>query len=264
MGFFNRRRFGLAALGLISVSWASGAMAASQGVPAAIAAKGELVIGLEGTYPPFNYQDESGKLVGFDVDFAAEVAKRLGLKPNFTPTKWDGILAALGSGRLDVVINQVTITPERQKNYDFSVPYTISGIQIITRPELADKVNSPEKLTGHAVGVGLGTNYEQWLRANAPGVDIRTYDDDPTKYNDLKARRIDAVLNDRLVAADYVKKTGGIFVPAGQSFAKQEQGIALRKDPAFKAAIDKAIGEMTADGTLKSISEKWFGLDVSK
>jgi len=72
------------------------------------------------------------------------------------------------------------------------------------------------------------------------------------------------VLNDRVVAADYMKKTGGIFVPGGESFAKQEQGVALRKDPEFKAAIDKAIADMQADGTMKSISEKWFGIDITK
>jgi len=259
-----RRLCGLAVGAIISLAMIGHVSAASDGVPQAIASKGELTIGLEGTYPPFNYQDASGNLVGFEVDFATDLSKRLGLKPKFTPTKWDGILAALGSGRLDVVINQVTITPERQKTYDFSVPYTISGIQIITRPQDKDKLTSPDKLVGHSVGVGLGTNYEKWLRDNAPGVVIKTYDDDPTKYNDLKAGRIDAVLNDRLVAADFIKKAGGGFVPAGDSFARQEQAVALRKDPTFKSAIDKAIGDMIADGTFKSMSEKWFGIDVSK
>ncbi|UXM95042.1 cystine ABC transporter substrate-binding protein [Bartonella sp. HY329] len=262
----NRRHFIFATLlGLASLLASTFAHAdIASGVPESIAKKGELAIGVEGTYPPFNYQDENGDLVGFEIDFTTEVAKRLGLKAKFYPTKWDGILASLGSGRIDVIANQVTITPEREKAFDFSIPYTISGIQIITRPELKDELTSPEKLAGHAVGVGLGTHYEQWLNEHVPGVDVRTYDDEATKYNDLKAKRTDAVLNDRLVAADYVKKTGNIFVPAGEPFAKQEQGLAFRKDPAFQAAINKAITEMKADGTLKSISEKWFGVDVSE
>ena len=272
MAFLNRRAFlngkiaifaalfGLASFMAPSLSLAE----VASGVPEAVAKKGELAVGVEGTYPPFNYQDENGQLVGFEVDFTNEVAKRLGLKAKFYPTKWDGILAALSSGRIDVIANQVTITPEREKTFDFSIPYTISGIQIITRPELKDELTSPEKLAGHAVGVGLGTHYEQWLNANAPGVEVRTYEDEATKYSDLKSKRTDAVLNDRLVAADYVKKTGGIFVPAGEPFAKQEQGLAFRKDPAFQAAINKAINEMKADGTLKTISEKWFGVDVSQ
>lgn len=243
---------------------AAPATAQIEGIPATIAERGQLIIGLEGTYPPFNYQDESGALVGFEIDFGNELAKRLGLTAQFAPTKWDGILAALGSERLDVVINQVTITEERAKTYDFSIPYTISGIQIVTRPEVAETLTSPEALAGRAVGVGLGSNYEQWLRDNAPGAEIRTYDDEPSKYRDLKAGRIDAVLNDRLVAADFMKKSGSDFVAAGEPFATQKQAVALRKDPAFKAAIDQAIQSMIDDGTFKTISEKWFGVDVSK
>lgn len=84
--------------------------------------KGALKIGLEGTYPPFNYQDESGKLTGFEVELAQALAKELGVKAEFQPTKWDGILAALESRRLDVAINQVTISEERKKKYDFTTP----------------------------------------------------------------------------------------------------------------------------------------------
>jgi cystine transport system substrate-binding protein len=147
--YFLARQFRRLTVGaLLSAAMLGQAFAVSEGVPQTIAKKGELTIGLEGTYPPFNYQDASGNLVGFEVDFANELSKRLGLKAKLEPTKWDGILAALGSGRLDVVINQVTITPERQKIYDFSTPYTISGIQIITRPELAEKLTSPGKLAG--------------------------------------------------------------------------------------------------------------------
>src|SRR5690349_14468047 len=80
-----------------------------------IKSRGSIIVGLEGTYRPFGYQDESGKLVGFEVDFANALAKELGVKADFQPTKWDGILAALESGRIDVVINQVTITDERKK-----------------------------------------------------------------------------------------------------------------------------------------------------
>ena len=94
-----------------------------------IKARGAIKVGLEGTYPPFNYQDENGKLTGFEVELAEALAKELGVKAEFQPTKWDGILAALESKRLDVVINQVTISEERKKKYDFSTPYTVSGIQ---------------------------------------------------------------------------------------------------------------------------------------
>ncbi|MET1026428.1 MAG: cystine ABC transporter substrate-binding protein [Dongiaceae bacterium] len=227
--------------------------------------RGTLQVGLEGTYPPFNYQDESGNLTGFEVDFANALAAKLGVKADFKPTKWDGILAALDAQRFDVIINQVTITPERQQKYDFSEPYTVSGIQIIVRKGDEAKISKPDDLAGKAVGAVVGSNYEKWLKDNEPKADIRTYDDDASRDQDLLVGRIDAVINDRLVAAERVKQYQGKLAVAGEPFAKQEQGIALRKgNPDFLAAINKAIDDFRTDGSLAKISEKWFGSDVTK
>jgi L-cystine transport system substrate-binding protein len=200
-----------------------------------IKARGAIKVGLEGTYPPFNYQDENGKL------------------------------AALESKRLDVVINQVTISDERKKKYDFSTPYTVSGIQALTRKADGDSIKNAQDLAGKKVGVGLGTNYEQWLKDNVPQADIRTYDDDPTKFQDLNVGRIDVILVDRLAAFEMVEKTGGRLAVAGDAFSRQEAGIALRKgNPALLAAIDQALAKLSADGTLKQLSEKWFKADVTR
>ncbi|UCJ15514.1 cystine ABC transporter substrate-binding protein [Pseudomonas sp. MM211] len=226
---------------------------------------GSIKVGLEGTYPPFNFQDESGKLAGFEVDFSEALAKELGVKVSFQPTKWDGILASLESGRIDIVVNQVTISDERKKKYDFSTPYTVSGIQALTRKSDAEGVKSAADLAGKKVGVGLGTNYEQWLKENVPQADIRTYDDDPTKFQDLNVGRIDVVLVDRLAAFEMVAKTGDRMAVAGDAFSRQESGIALRKgNPELLAAINKAIEKLRADGTLKQLSEKWFKADVTQ
>lgn len=222
-----------------------------------------LKVGLEGTYPPFSFQDEAGTLTGFDVEFARALAKRMGVEAAFSPAPFAGLLGAVASGRTDVVVNQITMTPERQATFGFSVPYTVSGIQIIVRNDRTD-IAVPGDLAGKKIGVGLGTNYESWARANAPGAQVRTYDDDPTKYADLKAGRIDAVLNDRLVAADFIKKSGEPFKAAGPAFAPQQQGVAFKKDEAVKAAVDKAIGEMRASGELAALSDKWFGLDATR
>ncbi|EKS6506349.1 cystine ABC transporter substrate-binding protein [Enterobacter hormaechei] len=214
--------------------------------------RGTLLVGLEGTYPPFSFQGDDGKLTGFEVEFAQELAKHLGVKASLKPTKWDGMLASLDSKRIDVVINQVTISDERKKKYDFSTPYTVSGIQALVKK-------------GKKVGVGLGTNYEEWLRQNVQGVDIRTYDDDPTKYQDLRVGRIDAILVDRLAALDLVKKTNNTLAVAGDAFSRQESGVAVRKgNEDLLKAIDGAIAEMQKDGSLKALSEKWFGADVTK
>ena len=241
------------------------AQAADENLLTQVKERGSLRVGLEGTYPPFSFQDENGKLAGFEVDFANALAQHLGVKASLKPTKWDGMLASLDSKRIDVVINQVTISDDRKKKYDFSTPYTISGIQALTKKANAASITRPEDLSGKKVGVGLGSNYEQWLRENVKGVDIRTYDDDPTKYQDLRVGRTDAILVDRLAALDLVKKTGDTLAAAGPAFSRQESGVALRKGNAqLLDAINKAIAEMQKDGTMAKISNKWFGTDVTK
>ncbi|AIS15609.1 cystine transporter subunit [Pseudomonas chlororaphis subsp. aurantiaca] len=226
---------------------------------------GTINVGLEGTYPPFSYVDESGKLAGFEVEFSEALAQKLGVKVKLQPTKWDGILAALESKRLDAVINQVTISDERKKKYDFSTPYTVSGIQALTQKKNEGKFKTAADLAGHKVGVGLGTNYEQWLKDNVPKAIIKTYDDDPTKYQDLRVGRIDAILVDRLAAFELIKKTNDTLVVSGEPFSRQEAGVALRKgEPELLAAVNKAIEELRADGTLKKLSEKYFNADVTQ
>jgi L-cystine transport system substrate-binding protein len=227
---------------------------------------GVINVGLEGTYPPFSFVDADGKLAGFEVEFSEALAKELGVKVKLQPTKWEGILAALESKRLDAVINQVTITEERKKKYDFSEPYTVSGIQALVLTKKAAELNirSAADLSGKKVGVGLGTNYEEWVKANVPTADIRTYEDDPTKFQDLRVGRIDAILIDRLAALEYAKKAKDTTA-AGDAFSRQEAGIALRKgEPELLAAVNKAIDKLRADGTLKKLSEKYFSADVTQ
>ncbi len=244
---------------------ALGASAADQSLLAQIKQRGTLRIAMEGTFPPFDYQDASGKMVGFEVDLADALTKRLGVKPEFMPTKWDGILAGLDAGRYDVIMNQVTMTPERLQKYDFSQPYTISGQQLIVRKDEQAKITKPADLAGKSVGVGLGTVYETWLHKNVPQANVKTYDDDPTKYQDLRVGRTDAVVADRLVSGYLIKQSGGGIVAAGEPFAKESQGIAVRKgNPDLVAALNKALDDLHRDGTFKQISDKWFGTDVSK
>ena len=238
---------------------------AAENLLAKVKDKGELRVGLEGTYPPFSFQDENGKLTGFEVEFAQQLAQHLGVKAKLQPTKWDGMLASLDSKRIDVVINQVTISDERKKKYDFSTPYTLSGVQALTMKAKAGTISKPDDLAGKKVGVGLGSNYEQWLRDNVKGVDIRTYDDDPTKYQDLRSGRLDAILVDRLAALDLVKKTGNTMAVAGAPFSRLESGVALRKgNDDLLNAVNQAIAAMQKDGSLTKLSEKWFGADVTK
>ncbi|WP_426428655.1 cystine ABC transporter substrate-binding protein [Pseudomonas palmensis] len=225
---------------------------------------GSISVGLEGTYPPFSFVDTDGKLTGFEVELSEALAKELGVKARLQPTKWDGILAALESKRLDIVVNQVTISDERKKKYDFSEPYTVSGIQALVLTKNKDTIKTAQDLAGKKVGVGLGTNYEQWLKDNVPKAIIKTYDDDPSKFQDLRVGRIDAILIDRLAALEYARKAKDT-IAAGDAFSRQEAGVALRKgEPELLDAINKALGKLRADGTLKKLSEKYFSADVTQ
>jgi cystine transport system substrate-binding protein len=240
------------------------ALPASADSLAAIKQRGTLRIGCEGTYSPFCYQDEQGTLVGFDVDVARAVADKIGLKAQFLPSKWEGILAALDSGRFDVVANQVTISEERKKVYDFSEPYTYSGLQILVRKDRVKDIKGPDDLAGKKVGVLLGTNHEQWLKEHAPKAEISTYDEDATRNQDLLVGRIDAILNDRLIVGSVEKIYGGTIVPAGGLLSETRQAMAIKKgDPELVAAINQALAALSADGTMKKISEKWFSTDVT-
>lgn len=230
---------------------------------AAIKQRGTLRVGCEGTYSPFCYQDENGQLVGFDVEVARAVAEKMGLKADYFPSKWEGILAALESGRFDVVVNQVTISDERKKVYDFSQPYTYSGLQMLVRKDRLKDIKGPEDLAGKKVGVLLGTNHEQWLREHTKAT-IQTYDEDATRNADLLSGRIDAIVNDRLIVGATLKIYGGNIVPTGPLLTETRQAIAMKKgNPDLVAAVDQALSALSADGSLKKISEKWFSMDVT-
>lgn len=258
-----RRTFLLSAFSLVlGTGLVSQAMAGDQ--LATIKKNGTLNVGLEGTYPPFSFVGEDGKLTGFEVEFSEALAKELGVKVKLQATPWAGILAALESKRLDVVVNQVTISDERKKKYDFSEPYTVSGIQALVQTKDVGVIKTAADLKGKKVGVGLGTNYEEWLKANVPDAIVKTYDDDPTKYQDLRVGRIDAIV-DRLAALELVAKTKDKLAVSGEPFSRQESGVALRKgEPELLDAINKAIDKLRADGTLAKLSDKYFKADVTK
>ncbi|MEX3950884.1 transporter substrate-binding domain-containing protein [Paraburkholderia sp. EG287B] len=227
---------------------------------------GVLKIGLEGTYPPFDSRDSKGELVGFDVDVAKAVAAKLGVKPEFIPTEWSGIIAALQAGKFDVIVNQVTVTPQRQQALDFSQPYTYSAAQLIQRSDDKREFKTLDEFKGDKkLGVTLGTNYDQMARA-VPGINVQTYPGAPEKLRDLAAKRIDATMDDRLMLP-YIIKTSNLPLRPGAVLpgADQQMAIPFRKgNPKFEKAINDALTSLKQDGTLKKISMQWFGQDVTQ
>lgn len=227
-------------------------------------ARGTLRIGLEGTFPPFNSKDPTGELVGFDVDIAKAVAAKLGLKPEFVTTEWSGIIAGLQAGKFDVIVNQVGATDARKQTLDFSPAYTYSGAELIQRKDDDRQFKSLDDLKGHKLGVGLGTNYMDMAKA-VGGIDIKTYPGAPEYLRDLAAKRLDAALNDRLMVAYLLKNAQLPLRPGAMVGSAAPSAIPFKKgNPKFEKAIDDAMTQLEADGTFTKISEKWFGIDVTK
>ena len=243
-----------------------GASAHAQDLLETVKSNGVLRVGLEGTYPPFDYRNAAGELEGFDVDVAKALATRLGVKPEFIPTEWSGILAGLQAGKFDVIVNQVTITPQRKQALDFSQPYTFSAAQLIQRANDKREFNALNEFGGEKkIGVTLGTNYDQMARA-VSGINVQTYPGAPEKLRDLASGRIDATLDDRLMLP-YIIKTSNLPLRPGSVLkgGEQEMGIPFRKgNPEFQRAVNDALNSLKQDGTLKKISMHWFGTDVTQ
>ncbi|MFC5475180.1 transporter substrate-binding domain-containing protein [Paraherbaspirillum soli] len=230
-----------------------------------VKARGTLKVAMEGTYPPFNFKDpKTSQLTGFEVDVAKLIAAKLGVTPEFTTTEWSGILAGLSAGKYDVILNQVGITEDRKKVFDFSQPYTLSSARLIVRKDEKRNFTSLESLKGFKLGLGQGTNFEQKAKA-VPGIDVKTYPGAQEYLADLASGRIDAALNDSLLVG-YLLKNSTLPLKAGAAFGDVDKiGIPFQKgNPKFEAALNKALDEILKDGSFKQVSFKWFGMDVSK
>lgn len=262
----SRRRFALAVPLAAALALGTGIAAAQPpDLLDSVKAHGVLRVALEGTYPPFNFRDaKTGQLAGYDVDVAKLVASKLGVKADFVTTEWTAILAGLGASKYDAIVSQVGITPQRQQAFDFSVPYTYSAPQLIVRRNETAVYTSLNDLKGRKVGVGQGSVFEQQIRA-VPGIEVRSYPAAPENLQDLAFGRIDVALNDSLMVA-YLLRNSQLPIRAGARVGEvTRMGVVFRKgNPKFGAAVDKAIEDARADGSLKQISLKWFGSDASR
>ncbi|WP_210736040.1 transporter substrate-binding domain-containing protein [Massilia sp. Mn16-1_5] len=230
-----------------------------------VKARGTLRIAMEGTYPPFNFKDpKTGQLAGYDVEVVQAVAAKLGLKPEFVTTEWSAILAGLAAGKYDVIVSQVGITPKREQAFDFSHPYTYSSPQLIVRRNESLQYKTLADLKGKTLGVGQGSVFEQQAKA-VPGIQVKSYPAAPENLQDLAFGRVAAALNDSLMVS-YLLKNSQLPIKAGARVgAVERMGIPFRKgNPKFKAAVDKALADLQADGSLARMSTRWFGSDASR
>jgi L-cystine transport system substrate-binding protein len=224
---------------------------------------GKLLIGTEGTYAPFTFHDESGNLTGFDVEISREVAKRLGVEPEFKETQWDAIFAGLDAKRFDMIANQVGIRPDRQEKYSFSDPYITSAAVLITHKD-NEKVKTFEDIKGLNAAQSLTSNYGELAKKH--GANLVSVEGFTQSVELLASKRVDVTINDRISFLDYTKQRPDAPIKvAATSEDASASGLMFRKDSdTLVAEVNKALKEMIADGTYAKISEKWFGEDVLK
>jgi L-cystine transport system substrate-binding protein len=224
---------------------------------------GKLLIGTEGTYAPFTFHDESGNLTGFDVEIATEVAKRLGVKPEFKETQWDAIFAGLDAKRFDMIANQVGIRPDRQEKYDFSDPYITSAAVLIVHKD-NNEVKAFEDIKGLNAAQSLTSNYGELAKKN--GANLVSVEGFTQSVELLASKRVDVTINDRISFLDYTKQRPDAPIKiAATSEDASASGLMFRKgSDKLVDEVNKALTEMVEDGTYKKISEKWFGEDVLK
>jgi cystine transport system substrate-binding protein len=228
-----------------------------------IKAAGELIIGIEGTYPPYTYHDAANKLVGYDVEVAEAIAAKLGVKPRFVESKWDSLIIGLDSGLWDTVINQVGVTDARKEKYDFSVPYTYSHGVIVIRSD-NDSIKSFEDLQGKSSAQTVTSNWAQL--GERYGAKIIGTDGFNESVQLVIDGRSDATINDDVTYADYRKEhPESPTKVAATSTDVTESAVILPKNRAeLRDAVTKALTELAADGTLSKLSLKYLNLDVSK
>ncbi|MFD1802275.1 lysine/arginine/ornithine ABC transporter substrate-binding protein [Mixta tenebrionis] len=230
-----------------------------------------LRIGNDPTYPPFESKNAQGQLVGFDIDLANEICKRIGASCNYVESDFDALIPSLKAKKIDFIISSLSITEKRQQEIAFSEKLYAANARLIA-PKGAKLEPTPESLRGKNIGLLQGTTQETYANQywRPKGVTVTPYANQDLVYQDLTAGRIDAAFQDEVQASE-----GFLKQPVGKDYAfagpavKDDKifgvgtGIGLRKDDSeLKAAIDKAFNAMRQDGTYDRIAKKYFDFNV--
>ena len=231
-----------------------------------VKAAGKLVIGIEGTYPPFTYHNDDGSLAGLDVELGTALAEKLGVEVEFQEAAWDSLLIGIDSGRFDTVINSVSITDERAEKYDFSDPYYYEARRVVVRAD-DDSIQAPEDLNGKKIATNATNAFIPWYEEQ--GAEIVGIDTSAEAIDLVLSGRADflgtsvpvlnAYLDEHPDAKDKLKEA--FVIPNSEDVI----AIPVRKgETEFLDAINAALAELRADGTLKAISEKYLGGDYTE
>ena len=217
----------------------------------------------EGTYAPYSFHDDSGALVGFDVEIARAIADKLGVEARFTETQWDGIIAGLDAKKYDAISNQVSITEERKQKYLFSDPYTyVYGVVIVNEDN--NDINSFEDLNGKDVSLTITSNWAQV--AESYGGKIVSTSGFNESIQLVLQNRADATVNDNVTFYDFIANQPDAKAKiVATSNEATESAILIRQgDDDLQKAINDALSQLRSEGKLAEISNKYFGTDITK
>ncbi len=225
---------------------------------------GRLVLGLDANYPPMGFIDETGEIVGFDIDMAQEVCRRLGVELVKQPIDWDTKEDDLNGGLIDCIWNGMSISPARAESMELSEPYMKNEL-IFVVPE-SSTAQTPSDLSGMTVGVQSGSTTQEVLEASDlyPGIKIVLFDDCLALFEQLKEGGVDAAFVDSVVAYYFVFSNEERLFVLDNSLSEEKCAIGFRKgDRELRDRVQELLSEMKADGTLGEISTKWFGSDIT-
>jgi polar amino acid transport system substrate-binding protein len=229
-------------------------------------APGALTIGMEIGYPPMEYFDADGKTpIGFDVEMGKAIAAKMGLEPKFVDTAWDGIFAGVSTDKYDCIMSSVTINEVRMDAHNFSKPYIRNTLAIVLPKGSPLNVSSPQDLAGLGVSYQEETTSDDYMTALAEqGLKFTPCEYDKVMYcfEELKLGRVDVIVTDLLVAYEYVSRADSPFEIVWEG-GEEEFGICMKKgNDALTEAINKALDELFADGTMLKISQNVFNMDL--
>jgi len=236
---------------------------------AEIKKRGVINVFVEAQYRPYEFRDQSGQIVGLDIDLARKMFEDgLGIKCSFTDLDLAGVLGALLTRKTDLVISGITITQDRSKRFGLSIPYSEAGAAILLRAD-DTRLSGPDDLSGKVVGTQIGSSsqktaetFEAQLKAQGkPGyAELKTYERYPTAYQDLLSKRLDAVVQGRPPLKVLIKERPNLFKILAGLGPKAYYGAVVRKgDTALLEYVNGQIRKFKQDGTLKALQEKWLG-----
>ncbi|MEX2541255.1 MAG: transporter substrate-binding domain-containing protein [Trueperaceae bacterium] len=229
-----------------------------------ILAEGEAVFVMSGEYPPFSMPDENGEMIGFDADVARELAARLGVEPKLQQAEFSSIIAGIQAGVFDVTVASHARTPERERAVTFlETPYYYSGAQLFVRGD--SEYTSLEELEADnaAIAVDLGGTNQQWL-ADHGYPNIATYSGIQDELQAVQSGRAAAIFTSPIVGNLAIKDQGVDIKPIDELLFEENAWVTIAEDqPELEAALNEALNEMRADGTLREISMKWIGADIT-